>query len=75
MLVKDNIRQKRRIHYDEQPVNQGKDILFMRIRPYIPNKDYEYLSKWIDDERIHAFWRRRDTWESPLFMRLPLLPI
>ena len=28
----------------------------MRIRPYIPNKDYEYLSKWIDDERTHAFW-------------------
>ncbi len=28
----------------------------MRIRPYIPNKDYEYLSKWIDDERTHAYW-------------------
>lgn len=28
----------------------------MRIRPYIPSKDYEYLSKWIDDERTHAFW-------------------
>ena len=28
----------------------------MRIRPYIPNKDYEFISKWIDDERIHAFW-------------------
>lgn len=28
----------------------------MRIRPYIPNKDYVCLSKWIDDERIHAFW-------------------
>ena len=28
----------------------------MRIRPYIPNKDYEYVSKWIDDERTHAFW-------------------
>ncbi len=28
----------------------------MRIRPYIPNKDYEYISKWIDDERTHAFW-------------------
>lgn len=28
----------------------------MRIRPYIPNKDYEYLSKWIDDERTYAFW-------------------
>lgn len=28
----------------------------MRIRPYIPGKDYEYVSKWIDDERTHAFW-------------------
>lgn len=28
----------------------------MRIRPYIPNKDYEYVSKWIDNERTHAFW-------------------
>lgn len=28
----------------------------MRIRPYIPNKDYEYVSKWIDGERTHAFW-------------------
>lgn len=28
----------------------------MRIRPYIPNKDYEYVSKWVDNERTHAFW-------------------
>lgn len=28
----------------------------MRIRPYIPNKDFEYLSKWIDSERTHALW-------------------
>lgn len=28
----------------------------MRIRPYIPSKDYEYVSKWIDNERTHAFW-------------------
>lgn len=28
----------------------------MRIRPYIPNKDYEYVSKWIDNERTHTFW-------------------
>lgn len=28
----------------------------MRIRPYIPGKDFEYVSKWIDDERTHAFW-------------------
>ena len=28
----------------------------MRIRPYIPGKDYEYVSKWVDDERTHAFW-------------------
>lgn len=28
----------------------------MRIRPYIESKDYEYLRKWIDDERLHALW-------------------
>lgn len=28
----------------------------MRIRPYIPVKDYEQLEKWIDDERTHALW-------------------
>lgn len=28
----------------------------MRIRPYIPNKDYDNISKWITDERTHAFW-------------------
>lgn len=28
----------------------------MRIRPYIPNKDYKCVSKWIDSERTHAFW-------------------
>ncbi len=28
----------------------------MRIRSYIPNKDCEYLSKWIDEERTHAYW-------------------
>lgn len=28
----------------------------MRIRPYIENKDYEYLEKWIDSERTHALW-------------------
>lgn len=28
----------------------------MRIRPYIPDKDFKYVSKWIDNERTHAFW-------------------
>ena len=28
----------------------------MRIRPYIPSKDYEYVSQWADSERTHAFW-------------------
>ncbi len=28
----------------------------MRIRPYIPNKDYKYLPKWIDNEKTHALW-------------------
>ena len=28
----------------------------MRIRPYIEANDYEYLEKWIDNEKIHALW-------------------
>ncbi len=28
----------------------------MRLRPYIPLKDYEYLHKWVSDERVHALW-------------------
>lgn len=28
----------------------------MRIRPYIEVKDYEYIEKWINDEKIHALW-------------------
>lgn len=28
----------------------------MRIRPYIESKDYQYLEKWIDNEKIHALW-------------------
>ena len=28
----------------------------MRIRPYIPAKDYEYLPTWIDNDKTHAFW-------------------
>lgn len=28
----------------------------MRIRPYIPVKDYEQITNWIDDERTHALW-------------------
>ncbi len=28
----------------------------MRIRPYIHNKDYEYISRWIGSEKIHSFW-------------------
>lgn len=28
----------------------------MRIRPYIESKDYEYIEKWIDDEKVHALW-------------------
>ena len=28
----------------------------MRIRPYIENRDYEYIERWIDDEKIHALW-------------------
>ncbi|MCM1040393.1 MAG: GNAT family N-acetyltransferase [Ruminococcus sp.] len=28
----------------------------MRIRPYIESKDYEYIAKWIDNEKVHAMW-------------------
>ena len=28
----------------------------MRIRPYIESRDYEYIEKWIDDEKTHALW-------------------
>lgn len=28
----------------------------MRLRPYISDYDYEYLEKWIQDERVHALW-------------------
>lgn len=28
----------------------------MRIRPYIEEKDYQFIGKWIDNERIHALW-------------------
>lgn len=28
----------------------------MRLRPYIHTKDYKYLEKWVNDERVHAMW-------------------
>ncbi len=28
----------------------------MRIRPYIESRDYEYLEKWVGDEKNHALW-------------------
>ncbi len=28
----------------------------MRIRPYIEGRDYKYIEKWIDDEKVHALW-------------------
>ena len=28
----------------------------MRLRPYIHSKDYDYIHKWINDERMHALW-------------------
>lgn len=28
----------------------------MRLRPYIPIKDYQYLANWIGDEKTHAMW-------------------
>ena len=28
----------------------------MRLRPYISFMDYEYLHKWVNDERTHSLW-------------------
>lgn len=28
----------------------------MRIRPYIGEKDYEWIQRWDDHEKVHAFW-------------------
>lgn len=28
----------------------------MRLRPYIPTRDYTYVEQWLRDERIHALW-------------------
>lgn len=28
----------------------------MRLRPYIPCKDFNIIKEWIADERLHAMW-------------------
>lgn len=28
----------------------------MRLRPYIHKTDFEYIKKWVKDERVHALW-------------------
>lgn len=28
----------------------------MRIRPYIESRDYEYVERWINNEKVHALW-------------------
>lgn len=28
----------------------------MRLRPYIPEKDFEAVQTWVNDERVHAMW-------------------
>ena len=28
----------------------------MRLRPYIPEKDFEMIKDWITDPRTHALW-------------------
>lgn len=28
----------------------------MKLRPYIHDKDYQHLAKWVTDERTHALW-------------------
>lgn len=41
---------------DLEKQKEWKGASIMRIRPYIPDRDYESISKWITDERAHAFW-------------------
>ncbi len=28
----------------------------MRLRPYISERDYSYVERWLGDERVHALW-------------------
>ena len=28
----------------------------MNIRPFETDRDFEYISKWISDERTHTMW-------------------
>ena len=28
----------------------------MKLREYLPSKDFDNIKNWIDDERIHAMW-------------------
>ncbi len=28
----------------------------MKIRSYVESTDYEYLEKWVDDEKVHTMW-------------------
>lgn len=28
----------------------------MRLRPYISARDYEYVERWLKDERVHSLW-------------------
>ena len=28
----------------------------MNLREFIPEKDFDYIKNWIDDERTHVMW-------------------
>ena len=37
----------------------------MKLREYLPSKDFDNIKSWIDDERTHAMWCA-DRFEYPL---------
>ena len=46
----------------------------MRLRSYIKDKDFGYVSKWVSDERIHALWNEKiPAWDRRAFLQRTLL--
>ncbi|MBP5151312.1 MAG: hypothetical protein ILP13_00205, partial [Lachnospiraceae bacterium] len=35
---------------------RGRERFMMVIRSFEIDRDFEYISKWISDERTHAMW-------------------
>jgi len=43
------------MHKDRR-IRTGTGGRYMRLRPYIECRDFEYLKNWITDERTHNLW-------------------